>query len=63
MYFICHVTPQDHSIEVSSIFMGESFSQHVTTLKSWVAIGILIVKREYASSKNAFYKYALPLKN
>ena len=43
MYFICYVTPQDLSIEVSYIFMDESYSQHVITRKSFVAIGILIV--------------------
>ena len=51
MYFICHVAPQDHSIEVSYIFMGESLSQHVTTLISLVAVDILIVKRKNSSSK------------
>ena len=43
MYFNCHVTPQDHSIEVSCMFMSESSSQYITTLKSLVTIGILIV--------------------
>ena len=33
-YFICHMTPQDHFIEVPRIFMRESSSQQVTTLKS-----------------------------
>ena len=51
MYFICYVTPQDHSIEVSCVFMGESSSQYVNTLKSVVAIGILMVKGKNASSK------------
>ena len=50
MYFICTVTQQDHSVEMSCGFMGESSSQHVTTLKSLVTIGILIVKRKNASS-------------
>ena len=51
MYFICHVTQQDHSVEISYVFIGESCSHGVTTLKSLVTIGILIVKRENASSK------------
>ena len=62
MYFICHVTEQDHSVEMSSIFMGEKSLPHVTTLKSVVTIGILIVKRKNASSKKS-YKYVLTLKN
>ena len=44
MYFICHMTSQDHSVEMSCIYMGESFLEHVTTLKSLVIIAILIVK-------------------
>ena len=44
MYFICHVTQRDHSIEMSRVFMGENSSPHVTTLKSLVTIGILKVK-------------------
>ena len=51
MYFICHVTQQDHSVEMSCVFMGESPSQHVTSLKSLATIDILIVKRKNASSK------------
>ena len=62
MYFICHVTQQDHSVEMSYVFMGESSSPHVTTLKSLVTIGILIVARKKASSKTS-YKYVLTLKN
>ena len=62
MYFICHVTQQDHSVEMSCVFMGESSSLHVTTLKSLVTIGILIVKRKNASSKTS-YKYVMTLKN
>ena len=62
MYFICHVTQQDHSVEMSCVFMGESPLPHVTTLKSLVIIGILIVKRKNASSKTS-YKYILTLKN
>ena len=48
MYFTCHVTQQDHSIEMSCIFMGKSSSQYVTTLKSLLTIGILIVKEAVA---------------
>ena len=62
MYFICHVTQQDHSVEMSCIFMGESSSSHVTTLNRLVTIGILIVKRKNASSKTS-YKYVVTLKN
>ena len=51
MRFICHVIPQDDYVEMSCVFMGESFLQHVTTLESLVIIGILIVKRKNASSK------------
>ena len=51
MYFICHVTQQDNSVEMPCVFMSESSSPHVTTLKSLVTIGILIVKRKNASSK------------
>ena len=57
MFFvICHVTPQDQSVEMSCIFMDERSSQHVTTLKNLATIGILIVKRKNAS-------YVVPLKN
>ena len=45
MYFICHVAEQDHSVEITCLFMGESSLPHVTTLKSLVTIAILIVKR------------------
>ena len=62
IYFICHVTEQDHSVEMSCVFMGESSLPHVTTLKSLVTIGILIVKRKNASSKTS-YKNVLTLKN
>ena len=51
MYFIPHVTRQDHSVEMSCVFMGESSSQHVTTLKGLVTIGILVLKRKKASLK------------
>ena len=63
MYFICHVTPQNHSVEMPCIFMGESSSQHVTTLKSLVTIGILIVRGKMLHQKRGSYKYVLPLKN
>ena len=43
MYFICHVTSQDHPIEGSFKFIGESYSWYVTALRSFVTIGILIV--------------------
>ena len=57
MYFICHVAEQDHSVEITCLFMGESSLTHVTTLKSLVTIGILIVKRENASSKSLINTY------
>ena len=63
MCFICHVTPQDYSVEMSCIYVGESSLQHVTTLKSLVIIGILIVKRKILHQKQECYKYVLPLKN
>ena len=62
MYFICHLTQQDHSAEMSWLFMSESSSPQVTTLKNLVTIGILIVMRKNASSKTS-YKYVLTLKN
>ena len=52
MCFICHVPLQDHSVEMSCIFMGESSSQYVTTLKSLVTIGIPIVKKKNCFIKN-----------
>ena len=60
MYFICYVTQQDHSVEMSCVFVCESSSFHVTILKSLVTIGIVIVKRKIASSKKS-YKYILTL--
>ena len=51
IYFMCHVSQQDHSFEMSCVFLGESSSQHVTTVKSLMTIGILIVNRKIASSK------------
>ena len=51
MYFICHVNHKSHAGELSCVFVGESSSQHVTTLKTLVTIGILIVKRKNVSSK------------
>ena len=62
MYFICHVSQQDHHVEMSYVFLGESSSLHFTSLKSLVTIGILIAKRKNASSKTS-YKYVLTLKN
>ena len=53
MYFVCHVTQQDH---------WESSPPQVTTLKSLVTLGILIVKRKNASSRT-FDKYILTLQN
>ena len=63
MYFVCHVTPQNHSAEMSCIFIGESSFQHVTTLKSLVTIGILIVWGKMFHQKRGSHKYVLPLKN
>ena len=63
MYFNCHVTPQNHSVEISCIYMGNSFSQNVTTLKSLVTIGILIVRGKILHQKYGSYSYVLPLKN
>ena len=60
---ICHVTQQDHSVEMPREFMGENSSQHVTTLKSLVTIVILIVKRKILHQKHEPYKYVLSLKN
>ena len=51
--YVFYVTPQNDSIEMSCIFMGESSLQHVTTLKSLVIIGIL---RKNAQRKNASSK-------
>ena len=63
MYFICHMTPQSRSVEISYIFTGESTSQHVTTLKSLVTIDILIVRGKMLHQKRESHKYVLPLKN
>ena len=62
MYFVCHVTQQDHSVEMLCVFMSESSPPQVTTLKSLVTLGILIVKRKNASSRT-FDKYILTLQN
>ena len=62
MYIICHLTQKDHSVEMSCVFMGESSSPHVTTLKSLVTIAILIVRKKNASTKTSC-KYVLTLKN
>ena len=61
--FVCHVTPQNHSLGMPCIFMDESSSQHVTTPKSLVTIGILIVSGKMLHQKRGSYKYVLPLKN
>ena len=37
--------------EVSCKFMGGNSLRYATTLKSWVTIGILVVKRKNASSR------------
>ena len=63
MYFIGHVTPQNQSVEMSCLFLCESTSQHVTTLKSLVTIGILIVEGKMLHQKRGTYKYVVPLKN
>ena len=63
MYFIYHVTTQNHSVKISCIFMNESTSQHVATLQSLVTIGILIVSGKMVHQKRGSYKYVLPLKN
>ena len=63
MYFICHMTAQNQSVDMSCIFMGESSSQHVTNLKSLVTIGILIVRGKMLHQKRGTYKYVLSLKN
>ena len=62
MYFIYHVTQQDCSFEIPYVFMAESSSLRITTLKSLMTIGILIVKMKNSSSKTS-YKYVLTLKN
>ena len=64
MYFIFHMIPQDHAIEVSCTLMGGSSLQHVTTLEVLVATGILIVKRgKMLYQKHESYKYVLPQQN
>ena len=57
MYFICHVTQQDLSVEMTCVFMGDSSSPHVTTLKSLVTIGILIVMRKRLHQKHLINTY------
>ena len=63
MYFICRVTPQDHSVEMSCMYMGESSLQHVTTMKSLVIMGTLMVKKKNALSKtqNMYYHWKIEL--
>ena len=53
LYFICHKTAQDQSIEMPCMSMGESSFQHVTTQQSLVSIDILIVKSKNGSSKTS----------
>ena len=48
---LCTPLRTKDSVEMPCMFIGESSSQHGTTLKSLVTIGILIVKRKNASSK------------
>ena len=55
MCFICHVTQQNYSVEMSCIFTG--------ILKSLVTIGILTVRGKILNQKLESYKYLLPLKN
>ena len=62
MYFICHVTQQDHFVHMPYVFLSEGSSPHITTLKNLMTISILKVKRKNASSKTS-YKYVLTLKN
>ena len=62
IYFICHVIPRNPSVEMSCIFMGKSTSQYVTTLKSLVTIGIMIIWGKMLHQKRGSYKCVLPLK-
>ena len=62
MYFICHVTQKDHSLDMLWVFMGESSSLHITTLKRLVNIGILVVKSKISSWKTS-YENVLTLKS
>ena len=41
---LCHMTSENHVIEVSSIFMSGSSSWYVTTFPSFVAIGTAVVE-------------------
>ena len=68
--FCCHVTPQNHSVKTSCIFICESSSQLPLpllplpfSLKRLVATSILIVRGNILHQKRQSYKYALPLKN
>ena len=63
MCFICHAAQQDHSVEMSCVFMGESSLQHITTLQILVTIGIVIVRGKMLHQKHESYKYVVPLKN
>ena len=42
-YLLCHVTSQDHVIEILSNFLSGSSSWYVTSLRSLVATGIVTV--------------------
>ena len=63
MYFVCHVIPQNHSVEMPCIFICESSLQLVPPMKSLVTLGILIVRGKILHQKRESYKYELPLKN
>ena len=63
MHFICHATSQDHFIEMSCMFVSESSSQLVTTLKSLVTKGILIVRGKMLLQNYKPYEYVMALKN
>ena len=55
---ICHVTLQDQPTDVSRRFLSRCSPRYVTTLISFVTIGILIVKRENTSSKTWINSYS-----
>ena len=44
MVLVCHVISQDHMVKGSCDFMGGSPLWYVTTLPSWVAIGIVVME-------------------
>ena len=45
---------------MSCVFMGESYSLHITTLKGLVTIGILIDKRTIYEHKNGTFWEEVP---